>query len=77
MANMGPRSGKHWIKPGRTPRGPAKGGKSQHTKCYAVIDKRAGISYVSTSDGKFRGIRLLDGEDRGSRRQAARAALNR
>jgi hypothetical protein len=46
------------------PQGLAKGGMSQHTKCYAVIDKEAGISYVSTSDGKLRGFRLLDGEDR-------------
>jgi outer membrane protein assembly factor BamB len=29
-----------------------------------VIDKSAGIIYVSTSDGKLRGMSLLDGEDR-------------
>ena len=29
-----------------------------------VIDKNAGIIYVSTSDGKLRGFSLLDGEDR-------------
>ena len=29
-----------------------------------VIDKEAGIIYVSTSDGKLRGFSLLDGEDR-------------
>src|SRR5271169_4122048 len=29
-----------------------------------VIDKEAGIIYVSTSDGKLRGMSILDGEDR-------------
>jgi hypothetical protein len=29
-----------------------------------VIDKEAGIIYVSTSDGKLRGLSLLNGEDR-------------
>jgi hypothetical protein len=29
-----------------------------------VIDKEAGIIYVSTSDGKLRGLSLLDGEER-------------
>src|SRR6202162_5597053 len=29
-----------------------------------VIDKEAGIIYVSTSDGKLRGFSILDGEDR-------------
>ena len=29
-----------------------------------VIDKEAGIIYVSTSDGKLRGLSLADGEDR-------------
>jgi hypothetical protein len=29
-----------------------------------VIDKQTGIMYVSTSDGKLRGLSLLDGEDR-------------
>ncbi len=29
-----------------------------------VIDKEAGIIYVSTSDGKLRGFNLVDGEDR-------------
>ena len=29
-----------------------------------VIDKQAGVIYVSTSDGKLRGLNLVDGEDR-------------
>ena len=29
-----------------------------------VIDKETGIIYVSTSDGKLRGLSIVDGEDR-------------
>ncbi len=47
-----------------TPKQPATWLCSNTQNATPVIDKDAGIIYVSTSDGKLRGLSLVDGEDR-------------
>lgn len=47
-----------------TPKTPATWLCSNTQNATPVVDKEAGIIYVSTSDGKLRGLSLVDGEER-------------